>query len=125
MWFWWFMLISSLLIPALMITAGWFMWKRPPKKINSAIGYRTSRSMKNMDTWKYAHEYCGGLWQKTGWIILILSLLLHFPFYHSSKDVIGVMSGILCAAQCLFLITTVFLTEQALKRTFTNEGVRK
>ena len=59
MWFWWFMLISSLLIPALMITAGWFMWKRPPKKINSAIGYRTSRSMKNINTWQFAHHYCG------------------------------------------------------------------
>ena len=61
MWFWWFMLISSLLIPALMITAGWFMWKRPPKKINSAIGYRTSRSMKNINTWQFAHHYCGRL----------------------------------------------------------------
>ena len=125
MWFWWFIFVFDLLIPVLMILSGKTMQNHCPKNINGMIGYRTSRSMKNMDTWKYAHEYCGGLWQKTGWIILILSLLLHFPFYHSSKDVIGVMSGILCAAQCLFLITTVFLTEQALKRTFANEGVRK
>ncbi|MDO4554333.1 MAG: SdpI family protein, partial [Lachnospiraceae bacterium] len=27
--------------------------------MNGLKGYRTSRSMKNMDTWKFAHEYSG------------------------------------------------------------------
>ena len=40
------------------------MSKYPPKEINGIIGYRTTMSRKNMDTWKFAHDYCGKLWLK-------------------------------------------------------------
>lgn len=50
MGFWIFLLVCSLLIPAVMIVAGFLMWKHPPKKINGFYGYRTTRSMKNQDT---------------------------------------------------------------------------
>lgn len=55
------MLVFDLLIPVVMIVAGRMMWKHPPKNINEVIGYRTGHSMKNMDTWKFAHNYCGKL----------------------------------------------------------------
>ncbi len=64
MWFWWFMLICDLLIPITMLIGGRMMWKHCPKRINGMAGYRTTRSMKNMDTWRYAHDYCGKLWWK-------------------------------------------------------------
>ena len=64
MWFWYFMFVSNLLTPLLMIVIGHIMWKHSPQNINTIFGYRTKRSMKNMDTWKFAHEYCGKLcWQ--------------------------------------------------------------
>ena len=125
MWFWWFMFAFDLLIPALMIIFGKMMWKHPPKTINGIIGYRTTRSMKNRDTWKYAHDYCGRLWWKIGWALFLPSVIIHFPFYNSSEDKIGFMGSILCAIQCVCLIIPIFFTEQALKRNFTNEGVRR
>ena len=64
MWFWWFMLICDLIVPIVMIIGGRMMWKHCPKSINGIVGYRTNRSMKNMDTWKFAHKYCGKLWWK-------------------------------------------------------------
>ena len=51
MWFWWFMLICDLIIPIAMVICGRMMWKQCPKHMNSMSGYRTTRSMKNMDTW--------------------------------------------------------------------------
>lgn len=125
MWFWWFMLFCDLLIPALMIIAGRMMWKHPPKNINGVIGYRTARSMRNTDTWKYAQEYCGYLWWKSGWILLLFSVIVHFPLYHCSDDQIGTAGGILCMVQCVILIIPIFFTERALKRKFTDEGVRR
>lgn len=125
MWFWWFMFVCDLLIPILMIVIGRIMWKHPPRKINDVVGYRTPRSTQNMDTWKFAHDYCGRLWWKTGWIILIPSVLIHFPFYNSSKDIIGTVGGILCTIQCVILLISIFPTERALKRNFTDEGIRK
>lgn len=125
MWFWWFMFAFDLLIPALMIISGKMMWKHPPKNINGIIGYRTTRSMKNRDTWKYAHDYCGRLWWKIGWCLLLPSVIIHFPFYNRSEDKIGFMGSILCAIQCVCLIIPIFFTERALKRNFTDEGMRR
>lgn len=126
MWFWWFMFIFDLLIPMLMILLGRMMWKHPPGSINWVIGYRTSRSMKNMDTWKFAHDYCGRLWWKIGWIMLVFSVVIHCPFYNSSENIIGIMGSVLCTIQCVVLIVPpIFFTERALKRNFTNEGIRK
>ena len=51
MWFWWFMFICDLIIPVVMVIGGRMMWKHCPKHINGMSGYRTTRSMKNMDTW--------------------------------------------------------------------------
>ena len=64
MWFWWFMLICDMIIPIAMVIVGRTMWKHCPKNINGMSGYRTTCSMKNMDTWKLAHDYCGKLWWK-------------------------------------------------------------
>lgn len=125
MGFWWFMLVCDLMIPVIMIVAGNMMWKHPPQKINGMIGYRTARSMKNMDTWKFAHDYCGRLWRKIGWIMLAPSLAVHFPFYHGSENVIGVIGAVLCTIQCAVLILAIFSTEKALKKTFTDEGIRR
>lgn len=41
----------TFLVPAVCIVFGvLFLW-HPPKNINGLYGYRTSRSMKNEDTW--------------------------------------------------------------------------
>lgn len=125
MWFWWFLFVCDLLIPTLMIVSGRMMWKRPPEKINGIIGYRTSYSMKNQDTWKFAHDYCGRLWWNIGRILFIVSASVHIPFYRASETVIGTVSGILCTVQCVMLIASVFPTEWALRKTFTREGIRK
>ena len=125
MWFWWFMLLCDLLIPALMIICGRLMWKRPPKKINVVLGYRTNRSMRNMDTWNFAHEYCGKLWWKIGWIILIVSFAAHLPFANGSDNTLGILGAVLCGIQCILLILCVFQTERTIDVYFTKEGHRK
>lgn len=125
MWFWWFMFCCDILIPVTMIACGRMMWKHCPKNINGLMGYRTSRSMKNMDTWKFAHEHCGKLWWKIGWIILIPSIIVHIPFYKTDENTIGVVGGILATMQVIILIASIFPTERALKRNFTDDGIRR
>lgn len=125
MWFWLFMFCCDLLIPILMIITGRMMWRHPPKNINSLIGYRTSRSMKNMDTWVFAHNYSGRLWWRIGWIILFPSIMIHIPFYKASDDAISVVGLVVTAIQIIILICSIFPTEKALKETFTEEGLRR
>lgn len=125
MWFWWFMLICDLLIPVVMLIVGRMMWKHCPKSINSVMGYRTTRSMKNMDTWKFAHDYCGRLWWKLGLIMIVPSVLIHIPFYQSNEKTIGIIGAVLETIQCIVLIASIFPTESALKKTFNDDGTRR
>lgn len=125
MWFWWFMFCCDILIPVVMIANGWMMWKHCSKNINGLMGYRTSRSMKNMDTWKFAHEHCGKLWWKIGWIILIPSIIVHIPFYRTDDNTIGAVGGMIVTIQVFVLIASIFPTERALKRDFTDDGFRR
>lgn len=122
---WWFMLCCDMLIPALMIIGGRIMWKHPPKEINDLIGYRTSRSMKNIDTWIFAHKYSGKLWWSIGWLITPITIVAHVPFYASSDHSVEILSLILIAIQTILLIFTIFLTERALKKRFTEEGIQR
>ena len=57
-----FMLIVVLLIPLIMLLFGWLFFRRTPKKINYVFGYRTKRSMRNKETWKFANQYFGKVW---------------------------------------------------------------
>ena len=125
MWFWLFMLICNCLIPILMFGFGWVMLKHPPQKINSIYGYRTTMSMKNMATWQYAHEVCGRIWWKIGWILFFLSLLVMLPFRKSSEGMVGSIGGVLCTTQCIILVATIFPVEKALKKKFNLDGTEK
>lgn len=125
MWFWWFLFVCDLLVPVCMLVFGRMMQNHPPGKINGMIGYRTARSMKSRAAWEFAHAYCGRLWQKIGWVLLVLSAIVHIPFYNSTEDEIGVVSLVLCSLQCVILIISIFLTERQLKEKFTDDGVRR
>ena len=125
MWFWWLIVICDLLVPVIMLIAGRMMWKHCPKEINGLIGYRTARSMKNMDTWRFAHEYCGKLWWKIGLIMVVPTILIHIPFYHRDEATVGIVGGILAAMQCIILIGSIFSTEHALKMAFNNDGTQR
>ena len=118
MWFWWFMFVCDLLVPIAFLICRWIMRKQTPEKINRLVGYRSRRSMKNVETWKFANEYCGRLWWRIGWVMFLFSGLVQIPFMHSSEDTIGIMGGILCTVQTVLLIGSVIPTEIALKKTF-------
>ena len=68
--------------------------------------------------WKFAHDYCGKLWWKIGWIMIIPSVLIHIPLYHSDENTIGAAGVILVTIQCFIMIVAIFPTERALKKTF-------
>ena len=125
MWLYRFWLLCDLFIPFIMTVVGRMTSKHCPKNINSLIGYRTTRSMKNMDTWKFAHEYCGKLWWKIGSIMIILSALIYIPLYQSDNNVIGIAGVVLITIQCIILIVSIYPTEKALKEHFNNDRTRK
>ena len=72
----WFMMLGfNLLIPAIMLGAGKLFSKDAPKDINWIFGYRTTMSMKNEDTWAFAHKGAGAFWWKWGWVTLVVTII--------------------------------------------------
>ncbi|MBE6114532.1 MAG: SdpI family protein [Erysipelotrichaceae bacterium] len=121
---WWFLFLTNLLVPIIMILAGVFMWKHYPSEINSLIGYRTSMSMKNIDTWRFANEHAGKLWWKWGWITLVCTVVVQLPFYHSSEDVLSTLTLVLCTLHIIVLLGSILPTERALRKNFHKDGSR-
>ena len=119
------MLFCNMIVPVLTIVAGIIMWKHCPKEINRIFGYRTKRSMKNEDTWKFAHNFCGKLWFILGCIILGVSVVVLIPFFKSGAVTSGIVVSITVLVQCIILIISIIPTEIALKKTFFDDGTRR
>ena len=125
MGFWIFMLIMDLLIPFTMIGFGRYFLKSAPKKINSVFGYRTAMSMKNKDTWNFAHHYCGKIWYGCGLAMLPISIIVMILVWGKHVELIGTAGGILCFIQLIPLVGSIFPTEIALKKNFDKNGNRR
>lgn len=123
--FWIFMFIMNLLIPLTMIGFGKFFMNWAPKNINMFFGYRTSMSMKNLETWKFAHKHSGKIWFNWGLIIFAITTLIMFFIINNSKDSIAKISTIICIFQLVFLIISIFPTEIALRKNFDKNGNKK
>ena len=119
------MLLMDLLIPLTMVVFGKMFITKSPENINAVFGYRTTMSMKNKDTWEFAHKYCGKLWLKCGLALLPLSVVPLIFVFNKGTDIIGTVGGIVCAVQLIPLIGSIFPTEAALKKTFDRNGIRR
>lgn len=124
MGFWLYCTAMCLLIPAVMLYFGQRFLKKPPKNINGLYGYRTSRSMKNQQTWDFAHQVCGKFWFRTGAVMLPLSLLAMLPALGRDMEVVGLWCIPVVGVQLVVMIATIFPVEKALKRKFDKYGRR-
>ena len=124
MGFWIFMLCCNLLIPGIMLGAGKLFLRAAPKEINSLLGYRTTRSMKNMETWNFAHTHCGRLWVRISFILLPVVVVPMLCCIGKSEEVIGLVGTVILFLCLAVLILSIFPTERALRRTFDEHGNR-
>lgn len=118
------MFLCNLLIPVIMLIGGYFMYKHPPKNINSACGYRTRRSMKSEETWRFANTLCGKLWLKMSVPVIIISVTAQLPFIGADKDTFGNLTLVIEIIQIVLLIIPAFIVEKKLKADFDDEGRR-
>ncbi len=125
MGFWIYMLIMDLLTPVLMILVGLWFRKHPPKNINAFIGYRTTLSMKNRQTWDFAHKLCGKIWLWTGLLLLPVSVIPFLFVIGMPEDPVGVLGTIVMVLQLLILICSIIPVEVSLHKHFDKDGNAK
>ncbi len=120
-----FDLSMVLLVPGIMIVCGLLFMYKPPRDINGAFGYRTAMSMKNQDTWRFAHRVCGKIWF---WLGLLLVPLSAVPLLRMSGRDHGTLAAVTICIQFLQLvpfICSIIPTEFALRKAFDKNGRRK
>lgn len=122
---WIILFFANLLTPGLMIGFGRLFQKSPPEKINSVYGYRTAMSMKNQDTWEFAHRYNGKVWYTAGMVMLPITILAMILLLWTSEAVITIVGSVICILQLLVLLGTIPIIEKALRETFDKNGNRK
>lgn len=125
MGFWIFVTAMELLLPFIMVGCGTYFIKVGPKEINGLFGYRTPMSMKNRDTWKFAHRYCGRIWRRWGITLAFFSLAVMLSTLGKGVDSVGKTGAFLALMQVVMLVASLFPTEIALRRTFDQNGQRR
>lgn len=125
MGFWIFMLAIGLLIPAIMIVFGKLFERSAPKKINFIFGYRTDMSMKNKDTWEFAHNHIGKLWFRLGLLLVPVTVIPMLFVIGGSEGIVATVGLIVNFVNLIALVVPIFFTEKELNRVFDKDGNRK
>ena len=79
-------------------------------------------SMKNEDTWQFAHLYMGRIWKISGIVTGAITLVVFLFLYGKGEDTVGTVGGVLCFIQMIPLIGVVAPTEKALHKAFDKDG---
>ena len=125
MGFWIFMLAMGLLFPAIMLLFGAIFMKTAPKRINYLFGYRTDMSMKNRDTWDFAHKHIGKLWFRWGFLLIPTTVIPMLFVIDETENTVGTVGLIVGFINTIVLIVPIFFTEKALNKAFDKDGNRK
>lgn len=111
------LILLSLLMPLALLAVGLILNKYSPKKINSSVGYRTTRSKKNIETWNEANNYSIKLLIKYSLLVLLV-IILAAIFVGRSYNSLGAIIMLSVILSLVTIIRIVILTEKHLKNMF-------
>ena len=80
----------------------------PPKKINYLYGYRTSSSMKNIESWNLANKYSSNLMLTSMLLLLFVSYIFDLLDFEAKNWLISLL--------ILSFAIIFFLTEKKIKQ---------
>ena len=120
-----FVLAMDLLIPGVMIGFGKEFQKNPPAEINPGYGYRTAMSSKNQDTWDFAQKRMGEVWHKWGKALLVPSFVPLLFVLGRDVGTVGAVGMVICGVQLIVMLSSIGVTENALRKNFDKDGKRR
>ena len=82
-------------------------------------------SMKNEDTWAFAHKVAGAFWWKWGWGALVITVVGMLLLLGRSVELVSTAGCVLMFLQLIPVLAVIPHTEKALRNTFDKAGNRK
>ena len=113
---WVFVFIACLICPLMMLIYGIRFSRFQPKK-EGFCGVRTKAALKNDETWDYAHQYCGQMWENMGIImacVVVAAMMILFRFNELIIAVSGVF--IVFIQFILFVLSFAFVSKAIVKK---------
>ncbi|MCL2090188.1 MAG: SdpI family protein [Micrococcales bacterium] len=128
---WLTLLGTNLFVAGIVLGIGIFMTKaklayRPGG--TQWVGYRTPMSEKNADTWEFANRYFGRKALPVGLVAVpatVIAMLPALPAFGRSETFVNSWGLVVTAVLVVALFVLVFVTERALRTTFTRQGTRR
>ena len=117
--------ICTLIVPVIVLLVGLLFLKVKIKDVNSVLGYRTSMSMKNQDTWDFANSYFPKVWIILSIGMIIVTLLLWLILNKQSESVVEKAATAITLTQTGLLVFSIIPCEIALRKNFDKDGNRK
>lgn len=113
-------IIVDIVITLLLLISGMILYVFPPKQVNSILGYRTKRSMKNQESWDCANKFAGKIMMFFGVIYFVVVGVLYLVFLkkgflQTNENTIIIICVLLFV---ISFITTIVLVERKLKKVF-------
>ena len=122
---WFIMCATASLIPLIMILVGMRYIKKAPKKTNYIFGYRTTLSMKNEETWKFAHKYMGKIWFRAGLIMFPVTIAIMLLALGKPENTIYNFTTVITLVQTIILVILILPIELSLRKNFDKDGNKK
>lgn len=116
------LMIAIFLLPVVMVICGMSYTKKGPKRISKVQGYRSKMSMKNRETWDFAHKYLGDLWFKLGVPLLAMTSVVSLLVFRESDERILFWCTVIMVIQIVIMALPVYFAEKALKTNFDENG---
>ena len=117
--------ICTLIVPVIVLLVGLLFLKVKIKDVNSVLGYRTSMSMKNQDTWDFANSYFPKVWIILSIGMIIVTLLLWLILNKQSESVVERAATAITLVQTALMVLSIVPCEIALRKNFDKDGNRK
>ena len=107
------MFLPQFILSTVFVLAGFLMMKFPPKKINPIYGYRTGRSMKSPEAWKYAQRISARRMMLCGFMGLFVFITASIVQCEE-----GIHAALMIATLVLTLVYLIYSVERDLKKKF-------
>ncbi len=113
------------LVPLIMVLHGVLSYEEEPK-INSLLGYRTKRSLKNEETFAYANRMLSELFIRLNCLSLLMTVVAYIFYKQFHLYITGIFSMLffvsLTAMQIFCCVSPFYLVERNLSRFYSDEG---
>lgn len=119
------LIFSTMVMSLVFLVGGYSLRKTAKRKINHIIGYRTSLSMKNEDTWAFANDELGKIWIKIGWFIVPFTILFNVVFAFVKLNCYEMFCVFFVICEIVVVFITIAIVESKMRRTFNRDGSRK